>query len=276
MLFDHVAIVNPTLDDLTLVLYASDADPAQTAGFDLLGPDETPQDVGAWIELSEQTVQVPAQGHVVVPFRLHVPDNATPGDHAGGIVAVLRTPASTTDTSLEVERRVGTRVYLNVDGPQRPQLDVTITQSSHEQNGWLPWGTVRLTLDIANTGNTRLAGSASTHVTALFGFVRSTTTSTSVPELLPGQRTTLHVELPDIPALGLLEGTVQVTANVVTVPGDELVHDAVSAESATALWAVPWPTVILILLLVAAVVAIMSIRRRAHRHRVESASQPAA
>ena len=130
---DNVAAVNYSSVPLTLQIYATDAVETSGGGFGLLPGNQKPTGAGSWITLApgSSTVQVPAEtpsgpGRVVVPFVVHVPFKATPGDHAGGIVASLQTEGSNANGQrIVLDQRVGTRVFILVSGPLTPQLAVT-------------------------------------------------------------------------------------------------------------------------------------------------------
>ena len=119
---DRVAVTNYSEIPLDFQVYATDAYTTQDGGFALLTADGRPRDVGAWIALDSGTYQVPAGHRLDIPFRVVVPDNATPGDHArGGIVASVTTRRSdATGQQVDLDQRVAARVYLRVSGPAAP------------------------------------------------------------------------------------------------------------------------------------------------------------
>ena len=61
---------------------------------------------------------------MTVPFTLTVPADATPGDHAGGLVASIETPGTDPDGSaVTVDTRFGLPAYVQVAGPLTPGAD---------------------------------------------------------------------------------------------------------------------------------------------------------
>src|SRR5262249_49261890 len=88
---DFLAVSNIGTSPLTLRVYATDASNPQEGGFDRLAGNRTPVDVGAWTKPGMDSVTVAPRSFSIVPFTVTVPGNATPGDHAGGIVASLST-----------------------------------------------------------------------------------------------------------------------------------------------------------------------------------------
>ena len=95
--------------------------------------------VGSWISLPAQdaTITVPARtalgpGTLVVPITVHVPADATPGDHAGGVLVSLSTTGRNgSGQEITLDQRTGTRVLMTVSGTLAPQLAVTDVHASY-------------------------------------------------------------------------------------------------------------------------------------------------
>lgn len=128
---DSATILNSSDKELTFQVFATDAVNTPSGGAFALLPVETkPRDVGTWIALAPQaatTVTVPPKGRTDVPFTVKVPQDATPGDHVGGIVA-LNTAVEGVQkdgkVQVGVKRSVGARLYFRVPGPLTPGLSV--------------------------------------------------------------------------------------------------------------------------------------------------------
>lgn len=95
-------------------LYAADGEPAVGGGFGFSGRTETPTQVGAWLTVAAQTVQVPARGELRVPVRLLVPPGVEGGEYVGAVIAepVDQGPAS----AVQTRTRFAMAVYLTVPG----------------------------------------------------------------------------------------------------------------------------------------------------------------
>jgi hypothetical protein len=98
VLRDYVALLNYSPVPLSLQVYVTNASETPNGGFGLLPAGHSVTGVGAWVSLPpvDSTVRVNAKtssgpGRLVVPLTVAVPDNATPGDHVGGVVVSLRT-----------------------------------------------------------------------------------------------------------------------------------------------------------------------------------------
>ncbi|MEV7232370.1 DUF916 domain-containing protein [Polymorphospora sp. NPDC051019] len=227
---DHVGVTNLGTAPVTLTVYGSDAYNTTSGGFDLLPADRPPTDVGGWIRLAQTTVTVPARSRADIPFTLTVPANATPGDHAGGIVAsVTSSSADARGHATRLEQRVGSRVYLRVNGPLRPSLRVDDLKAAYSP-GWHPGtGELTLTYTVRNTGNTRTAPTQAVRVEGLFGLPVDSSTLDPLPELLPGGVLRRTVTLSGQPAALRLSAAVSVAPD----PG-------AAASSSAAAWALSW------------------------------------
>ncbi|SNY61446.1 WxL protein peptidoglycan domain-containing protein [Paractinoplanes atraurantiacus] len=222
-LSDHIAVTNHSQEPLTLRLYASDAFTTPSGGFDLLAAGATPKDTGAWIKLARTTVTLPKSSRVIVPLTLTVPPNATPGDHAAGVVASL---TEATDGKFTVDHRVGTRVYLRVTGPLRPSQTISdVRLDVHPR--WNPFTLpgVTATFTVNNTGNVRLGARPTAKASGPFGLGAVSATAPPIPEILPGGATRTSIRLDAVPPLFR----------------DQILLSTPDARSRHTLWLIPWP-----------------------------------
>ncbi|WP_422771446.1 WxL protein peptidoglycan domain-containing protein [Plantactinospora sp. WMMC1484] len=273
---DYVAVTNHSARPLTLSLYASDAVTTPQGGFDLLPGGQRPVDVGSWVRLTAPTLTIPSTSRMDVPFTLTVPENATPGDHVGGIVASLA--ATTTDgqgNQVAVDHRVGARIYLRVTGELRPALALEGLRVDHRASGNpFAGGEIVATATIRNTGNVRLAGQPMTESAGLFGLGRRSASGTALPEILPGGAVRTTVRLRGVAPLFRL--TVTTTVVPAAVEGQALdPHPAEASEEVT-VWAVPWRQLLLVLLVLGAVGALLMLRRRRRRRAARNLAQAVA
>jgi len=253
---DAVRVTNFGDQPLTLQVSAHDAFNTPVGDFDVLTSASESVDVGSWVALDAGEVALPARGSIDVPFRVAVPSNASPGDHAGGIVAAHFSVAAADSTSLLRENRVGTRVYVRVAGPLRPALVVSSFSTRFEPEGVLgSGGAVVATYTVRNTGNVRLAATQSLAVEGPFGLSRHTIEPTSLPELLPGGEFTGTTTIDDVRAFGRLSAAL-------TLETEATAPDVIEARSS--MWAVPWR-----LLCLVAVAAAAYLWRRRHTKVVE-------
>lgn len=265
---DYVGVSNFTDEPLELAVYASDAITTPDGAFDLLPASEEPIDVGSWIAFADESVTVPPRSRLDLPFRLDIPDNATPGDHVGGIVASRTTTTTGDDGSqVAVDRRVGARIYLRVSGDVTPTATITDVTVRHDSAGL--GGAAEVTYTVTNTGNLRLRGTPTIEVEGLFGIGRRAVDGTEIPELLPDKALTHTVVVPDVRPAVRLRATVQLEATGID---DDTPVPPATGHATT--WAVPW--LVLAFLAVGTIVAVIVRRRRSARRRRTEAQISAA
>jgi hypothetical protein len=246
-LTDYAGISNYSGRPITVDVYASDAFTTPAGGFDLLPAAQRPTDVGTWVvfEPHYRRLVIPSKSRVDVPFRLTVPRNATPGDHAGGIVASIAEPGTDSGGNrVRVDRRVGARVYLRVTGELAPAFTVERLDAGYA--GTLnPFaaGTVTATFRVRNTGNVRLAGRPRVGVAGPFGLGRRAVAVPALPEILPGGEYTATVRLRGAAPLVRLD----VDADLAPVAVNAAAP-VPAATGHTTVWAWPWPQAVLLLL----------------------------
>ncbi len=245
---EHVLVRNLGEQPLTLDLYTADAT-LDVGVFDLLSDEEESTAVGVWATPETAQLTLEPRERRIVPVTIAVPGTAEPGDHAGGIVAVLR-PDEEADDALLVERRVGTRIYLRVAGPVTPELSVTLGDVRYHHS-WLPFapGSGTATLTVTNSGNIRLAGQAAAKVDGVAGLRLGETDDVVIPELLPRASLDVEVAFDALAPLGPL--TVSAEALPLTSGGQELGGSVPPGTAQATVWAVPWSTLALLALLVA-------------------------
>ncbi|MEU8433572.1 DUF916 domain-containing protein [Streptomyces sp. NPDC029216] len=262
---DSVTILNSSDRELTFRVFATDAVNTPSGGAFALLPAETkPRDVGAWVALGPEaagTVTVPPKGRKDIPFTVKVPQDAAPGDHVGGIVA-LNTQVEGIQregkVQVGVKRQVGARLYLRVPGPLTPALSVEDVRVSRGAP-LLPWtrnARATLTYTLVNRGNVVVEPKVAVSARGLFGRrVLDRPARDPKPALLPGQRITLTEPWPDSPQLDRVEVKVKATAPA---------YPDLNSEAGTEFLAVPWPAAGALLLLAGAGTALL-VRRRSRR-----------
>jgi MYXO-CTERM domain-containing protein len=234
---DKVTIYNESDKQLPLQLYATDALDTAEGKFGLIPSGQRPSGVGTWISLLERNVIIPPHAAHITPITVQVPATATPGDHAGAVVAVLQTPESDpSGHQVLVQQQVATPVFVRVAGRLEPQLQVSV--SSHYQRGELAVGGGSMTVNysVRNVGNVRLAAHQSVEVSAPFGITLKTVHLPNLPELLPGAKVTRVATVNGV--LPLLRLTTTVRLVPYSTSGKIPTPDPVSGSSSV--WAIPW------------------------------------
>ena len=258
---DFVAVSNVGNNPVTLKIYASDAFNTPEGGFDLLAAGKPSVDVGNWTKPERGSVALAPRSVAIVPFTLTIPANATPGDHAAGIVAALTTEQTGANgQKVSVEQRVGARIYLRVTGDLTPRLSITGLTGSYTGKP-LGRGDATVSYTVRNTGNTRLSGTQRVSVSTPWGSTVDSEALPPVPELLPGGlvkvTTTVHGLLP----AGWLDALVHVDP----APPAGFADQVQPTEETTTLSAVPWLPLGALLVLLLGILALVLVRRRRRR-----------
>lgn len=233
---DTVTVANLTDEPLTVDLYPTDAyNTSLDGGFALLAVDEMPVDTGSWIRLATDQLTLAPRTQAEVPFEISIPRDAEPGDHAGGIVAQnveTETEIDGDGVGVEVRRRVAARVYVRVDGPLQPGLQVTRIATEHEAPGVGGGGSATVAYEVKNTGNTRLVPTTSLAVKGLFGRSIMSFDERRLNELLPGSAVVVTERFEGLPPLEPL------TASVKVVGADLQGADPIVARGSHNFWVV--------------------------------------
>lgn len=264
---EHLAVTNFGDVPATFALKAADGYLTPNGRFNMLPSNEESTDAGTWIDVQE-TVEVPADETVVVPYTLTVPDNATPGDHPAGIAAsVTSTQGGEGGTNLGVESRVGFRITTRVTGEVQPALAVPDVSAAYTAS-WNPFapGELRISYDVANEGNIRLGAQGDVSTSALFGLLTQDRAAEPLGEILPGGSLARTVDVDRVWPLGPVTTTVTVTPTAV---GDDQIDTPLEPVTVSVTsWAIPWPQLLLVAIVVVLVLGIRDERRR-RRQRLE-------
>jgi hypothetical protein len=261
---DGIVVANHGDEPLALDAYAADAFTTTSGQLDLLKSDEESLAVGAWITLQTGRVEIPAGEEVEIPFTVTVPENATPGDYAGGIITSLSDPQ--VENGIDVDRRLGIRVHLRVNGAIQPSLVVDGARVDYAGTlNPFAGGEATVTYTVRNAGNIRIAASQGVALSGPFGLLRTDAPGVEpVPELLPGESWDVSVPVSGVVPLFWLAADVSVSPAFPSglESGPELAAVQVSAGT----WAVPWSQLVLLVLVVGVVVALIVTRRKRRKN----------
>lgn len=199
-LTDKVTVTNKTGEPLTFRLYAADAyNTARDGGFAVRAQNEKQRSVGAWAKADRARVTVKPHGSVTVPVTIKVPEDAEPGDHPGALVALDERidPADAGAVAVGIQKAVGARIYLRVNGPTMPALSVEDVQVEHTAPLVPGTGTSRAVISytLRNRGNVTLRPEVALKAEGLFGRTLLARDLKRIPsELLPRQEVRLTEE----------------------------------------------------------------------------------
>ncbi|MGK5737480.1 COG1470 family protein [Micromonospora sp. URMC 103] len=268
---DAMVVANRGPVPLTLSVYAADGFTTDAGQLDLLTRDGKSVGIGAWVHADRATVAIQPGKTAQVPFRVNVPDNATPGDYVGGILTSLTQPDQA--QGINVDRRLGIRIKLRVGGELKPTLAIEDLHVAYDGTA-NPFGKgdATVTYTIHNTGNAALSANQKLSVSGPFGSLRTSARGIPAsPELLPGESWKVTVPVQHVAPTFRLAATATLTPLLTDASGSVTPLDRV--ETTAHGWAVPWTLTVLVLVLVAVVVGavLLSRRNRARRTQREEA-----
>ncbi|MGP4014791.1 WxL protein peptidoglycan domain-containing protein [Saccharopolyspora sp. 5N708] len=259
-LADGLVVVNHGTTPLDLAVYAADAFTTDAGQLDLVPKDATSTGVGAWVHPGRDHLTIQPGETVEVPFTVALPDNATPGDHMGGIVTSL-TQAGAGDRG-NVEQRRGIRIRLRVGGELNPGLSVEDLRVHYPGTpNPVGDGDATVTYTIRNTGNAIVKARQAASVSGPFGLwgVSSEQVDDS-PELLPGDTWKVSAPVHGVAPTLLLTGTVSLVPLLTDASGSTAPLAAV--ETTAHAWAITWVLLLVVALCGLVVVIVVSRRRR--------------
>jgi hypothetical protein len=252
---DAVTVFNLGNEVLNFRIYGTDAVNHADGTFALLPHTEESTDVGTWVTVSQENITIAPGMASTIPITVTIPDDAAPGDHVGGVVASSPT-AGVTDAGsvIELDRGIGTRLYVRVAGPLEPELTIENLAVGYGTAFNTFGGSTTVTYRVHNRGNVRISGTHRATVEGPFGVGRKSGEQIEFDELLPGSSIDVTAEFDGIPALGWINADVELEARSA---GGADAGDRASATSA----ALPVTILLVVLFLVAVAFAIRRIRR---------------
>ena len=167
-LSDHVAVENIGIVPITLSVYPTDASNSEGDGsFAFPAAAVKPVDAGTWLHIGglpagANTIVVKPRDDLPCRSRSTVPANASPGDHAGALIASLQGEVMNSNGQLvHLDQRVATRVFIRISGPLHPKLAIeNLKVAYHGSLNPFARGDVTITYLVHNTGNVKLGGQA--------------------------------------------------------------------------------------------------------------------
>ncbi|WP_193318656.1 COG1470 family protein [Nonomuraea phyllanthi] len=248
---EHVAVINRSTEPVDFAIDANDGYLTSKGYFDMKPSNAEPVDGGAWIAVPEH-VTIAAGATSVVPVTVSIPPNATPGDHPAGVTASLETVSG----QVRVQNRVGVRLNIRVTGDYVAKVAVTDVRAEYTAS-WNPFaaGSVAVTYTVTNAGNVRLVTENQVLTSTFAGESSwSDPSAARARELMPGGSRTFVARVPGAWPLGPIGATV----TAIPSPAGQAIPGVTAQRMAigTTVWALPWPQLALIVLLVLAFFAV--------------------
>ncbi|MGD8758996.1 MAG: DUF916 domain-containing protein [Anaerolineales bacterium] len=201
ILHDEALVINDGDVPLTLSLYAADAVTAQNGGTAFMHQGQLSpgghRGVGGWITPSVTEIHLEPGEEMVVPFTIHVPEDAAPGQHIGGLLVEAPPAAQGLSAgegqahfAVNVIRRVGVAVVIDVPGPRMAELDINSVILRQQDNQGSTFE-----IEVSNNGNIYLRAEGELWVMAPDG-LKLATIPLSLDTILPGDTTVYHITYP--------------------------------------------------------------------------------
>lgn len=186
---DSVTVVNQTDSAINVKLYPVDATTTQDGTFALRNENEPRKDVGAWVKLAKSEITLGPKDRQEVAFTITIPEHATIGDHAGGIIIQEAKPTQKQHDGMHVNivSRLGVRIYQTVPGDQQLDLSITSFEQIKNQDG----SHFRFTL--SNNGNVFLDPDGEIDIKDLWGKTVETISLDNLGTVVPGKPLTTTV-----------------------------------------------------------------------------------
>ncbi|MFI6264272.1 WxL protein peptidoglycan domain-containing protein [Micromonospora sp. NPDC051006] len=260
MVEDAMVVANRGPAPLNLSVYAADGFTTDAGQLDLLTKDKKSVAIGAWAHPGAGNVVIQPGKTAQVPFKITVPDNATPGDYVGGILTSLTQPDQA--QGINVDRRLGIRIKLRVGGELKPSLAIEDLKVKYDGT-FNPFskGDATVTYKIHNIGNAALSGQQAVSVSGPFGSLRAEAGEIGAPpELLPGESWNVTVPVHGAAPAVRLAATATLTPLLTDASGSTTSLEPVRVTAHG--WAIPWTLLLLLVVLAAVVTGAVLLRRR--------------
>jgi hypothetical protein len=257
---DHVAVLNRGKQSIAFTVYATDATGTTLANALILMPAaQKPRDIGSWVTfprgVRRLSIIIPGGRGIIETFKIAVPRHATPGDHTGGMIAMVSFNKLNSKGQLVTEnQRIAVPIELRVAGPLHTGLRVeSISTGFHSPLSPFATGSATVSYTVQNFGNVRLTGSQTVSVTGPFG-MSSKVQLKNLPTVLPGDSVRINGQPRGLYPFGPMTAHVRVMPGI---PSGEppLTLPAGYVTGSASLFAVPWSLIVLIVLLIGAAVA---------------------
>ena len=203
---DEALVLNDGNEAVTLKLYAADGVTARNGGTDFARFGEeasgTSRGIHAWISLPFSELTLAPGEERLIPFQITIPADAAPGSYVAGLVVEAVPDMNTIDSmatvvegeaqfNVEVIRRVGVAVVIDIPGEQKSSLEIeNIALYRQDEQG------TTFSVDLRNTGSTFLQSKGFFVVTDRNAERIITTILLEFDTILPGDKVTFYVPRP--------------------------------------------------------------------------------
>ena len=255
---DGLAVSNYTDHPITYYVYGADGYNTPRDGqFALRDHGYAMTGVGTWVRTAFPTLTVPARTSTVVPISIAIPENASPGDHVGGVSGMdvaVESVQQQGSVQVGIKRVVAARLYVHVDGPAVGGLTVTNLKvaGSAPFPAYVSDSDGAVTATVTNSGNLLESPKAHLHATGIFGTLIDRTVQ--LPQILPGQSIDFSQSWKNMPPFEI--GTLHLDVT------DDSASPPVTSTAAVSVTLIPWLSLLVVALVALALVVVLVFWRR--------------
>jgi hypothetical protein len=237
---DAVEIFNNTEQQKKIKVYATDSVISSGGAFACAQAADPVKDVGNWIQLDKNSVDLAPGKSEKIAFTVTVPDYAEPGEHNGCIaIQEADAEAATVGNGIALSFRSAIRVAITVPGDIKKELTIREVRLANKEPALI--GTVLL----RNNGNVSLDTTITAQIRGLAGGSRQTISGTY--PALPQTITELNFEYkkPYWGGFYRVDVTAEYNSNIAESLGEGSAQQSVE-KSSSYTYIIPAPSAMLI------------------------------
>lgn len=210
------------------------------------GEDSGTYSLSKWISISAEPVKLAPNQSTAMNFNITVPTDAEPGGHYAGILFSTEPPDPSGSNQIGLASKVGSLVLVRVAGDAKEEAKITSFTTDKEQ---YEEAGVKFSTTVENTGNVHVQPKGVITVKNVFGGqVAAIDVNQLSANVLPGSSRVFESSWSDP---GFKLG--YYTATVTLAYGDP----SQTTTATTGFWIIPWKTLLIALVVIAAVLALI-------------------
>jgi hypothetical protein len=203
---DTLLLKNESDERLKVKIYPVDGVTTADGTFALKMREEDNTDLGSWVSLPQKEVVLQPRENKKITFTIKIPEDASVGDHLGGIVLEKEPVAS--EGNINIVTRVGVRIYETVPGDLKEEA--SLGRFSYKLSGKGLKRSIYFAFPISNSGNLRLEPQGKIEI--FWPLIRKKVASLTTDNLgmvLPGSQVVLQSHWSRPPIAGIFLAKVE-------------------------------------------------------------------
>lgn len=159
---NQLLVINNSAETKTLLVYATDSQKSSDGSFACEQLSDTKDNVGLWINMNEEEVELPPTSNKIVDFSITVPESASVGEENGCVLIQEKKEDSQANSGIALSFRTGLRVVVTIPGEQVRSLDLTEFESRiYGEN-------IIAKVGVTNSGNVSIDANVNVFFSGLF------------------------------------------------------------------------------------------------------------